>query len=52
VKVKAEELHDRVKSHGQRSDMAHFRMDLEEYVEKMFFEDVIYNSPNGRNLEV
>ena len=25
--------------HGQRIELTHFKMDLEEYVEKMFFEE-------------
>jgi hypothetical protein len=38
---KAEEPHDGMEWHGQRSELVHSRMNLEEYVEKMFFEEHI-----------
>jgi hypothetical protein len=39
AKNTAEELHGRVEYHGQSSELVHSKMDLEEYVEKMFFEE-------------
>jgi hypothetical protein len=36
---KAEELHDGMECHGQSSELIDSKMDLEEYVEKMFFEE-------------
>ena len=34
---------EEMECHGQRSKLVYFKMDLEEYVEKMFFEEHIAN---------
>jgi hypothetical protein len=39
VKDKTKELHSIMECHGQNSELVHSRINLEEYVKKMFFEE-------------